>query len=310
VTNPIAGKQVHQRNKSTPALSTLMANGAQKVGAKRTAFADVSNTARTQPAQDDSTINGKGAKVVVSDFQKPTVVVKPAQKPLAAKTTTLTTTSNIPIKPAASSIPAPQGQTAVVRKVAPKRSAPVLRDAYQGVQLPQVPEVGVEQITVQDHVTAPIVVELDIIGEESCATSGPVQPVTASDMSSSVEDHYILALEQQAQTMETHRNAAVAREAEVTVYEAEYEEDDELDFELDETTRNITGGATATTIVLAPRVTKKVQKELAEARILVESSRTPEDVEEEQWDTSMVAEYGEEIFEYMRSLEVSLYCCP
>ena len=61
------------------------------------------------------------------------------------------------------------------------------------------------------------------------------------------------------------------------------------------------GGATT---VLAPRVTAKIQRELEEARIEVETTRSPDDIEEELWDVSMVAEYGDEIFEYMRKLEV------
>lgn len=66
---------------------------------------------------------------------------------------------------------------------------------------------------------------------------------------------------------------------------------------------NTTGGATT---VLFPKVTNKVKKELAMAKDIVENSRTAEEIEDEQWDTSMVAEYGDEIFEYMRELEV----CP
>jgi hypothetical protein len=66
---------------------------------------------------------------------------------------------------------------------------------------------------------------------------------------------------------------------------------------------NTTGGATT---VLFPKVTNKVKKELALAKDIVESSRTAEEIEDEQWDTSMVAEYGDEIFHYMRELEV----CP
>lgn len=61
-------------------------------------------------------------------------------------------------------------------------------------------------------------------------------------------------------------------------------------------------GATA---LLAPKVTSKVQRELEEARDYVESTRPQEDIDEEEWDVSMVAEYGEEIFQYMRELEVS-----
>ena len=66
---------------------------------------------------------------------------------------------------------------------------------------------------------------------------------------------------------------------------------------------NTTGGAT---IMLFPKVTNKVKKELAAAKDIVENARTAEDIEDELWDTSMVTEYGDEIFAYMRELEVSL----
>lgn len=59
------------------------------------------------------------------------------------------------------------------------------------------------------------------------------------------------------------------------------------------------------TTILAPRVSSRVQRELDEARIEVEQTITPEEIDEEMWDVSMVAEYGEEIFEYLRELEVS-----
>lgn len=59
------------------------------------------------------------------------------------------------------------------------------------------------------------------------------------------------------------------------------------------------------TTILAPRVSSRVQRELEEARIEVEQTMTPEEIDEETWDVSMVAEYGEEIFAYLRELEVS-----
>jgi len=46
--------------------------------------------------------------------------------------------------------------------------------------------------------------------------------------------------------------------------------------------------------------------ELANAKAFVEATRTPEDVEDEEYDTSMVAEYGDEIFAYMKDLEVRM----
>jgi G2/mitotic-specific cyclin 3/4 len=65
---------------------------------------------------------------------------------------------------------------------------------------------------------------------------------------------------------------------------------------------NTTGGATT---MVAPKVTANVQKELEMAKSIVLQNQTEEELEEEAWDVSMVAEYGEEIFEYMRGLEVS-----
>jgi hypothetical protein len=67
---------------------------------------------------------------------------------------------------------------------------------------------------------------------------------------------------------------------------------------------NTTG---ATTMMLFPKYTQPVKRELALAKQIVEATRTPEDVEDEYWDTSMVAEYSEDIFEYMREQEVC-YC--
>jgi len=69
---------------------------------------------------------------------------------------------------------------------------------------------------------------------------------------------------------------------------------------------NTTGGATT---VLFPHVNQKVKKELAAAKEHVEATRTAEEIEDECYDTSMVAEYGDEIFDYMKQLEViSLLC--
>jgi hypothetical protein len=66
---------------------------------------------------------------------------------------------------------------------------------------------------------------------------------------------------------------------------------------------NTTGSAA---IILVPKYNQKAKKEIAVARQLVETSRTTDDIEDEMWDTSMVAEYGDDIFDYMRELEVSL----
>ena len=64
---------------------------------------------------------------------------------------------------------------------------------------------------------------------------------------------------------------------------------------------NTTGGATT---VVFPKQTQKAKKEIALAKELIEGSKTVEELEDEAWDTTMVAEYGDEIFQYMRDLEV------
>lgn len=64
-----------------------------------------------------------------------------------------------------------------------------------------------------------------------------------------------------------------------------------------------TGNATT---ILFPKMTQKVKKEIAAAKELVEKTKTVEELEDEAWDTTMVAEYGEEIFQYMKEMEVSI----
>ncbi|KHN94599.1 Cyclin B, G2/mitotic-specific [Metarhizium album ARSEF 1941] len=69
-------------------------------------------------------------------------------------------------------------------------------------------------------------------------------------------------------------------------------------------TQNLTTGGVTT--ILAPRLTSKIQRELEEAKLEVQQTRSLNDIEEEMWDVSMVAEYGEEIFEYLRDLETEI----
>ena len=67
---------------------------------------------------------------------------------------------------------------------------------------------------------------------------------------------------------------------------------------------NTTG---AMTIVLAPRVTARHAKELEAARLYVEKTTYFDEIEEDLGDMTLVAEYSDDIFEYMRKLEVCQY---
>lgn len=82
-----------------------------------------------------------------------------------------------------------------------------------------------------------------------------------------------------------------------------------------------TGGVTT---ILFPQVNQQATREIEAAKLQADAERSLEDIEDEHLDTSMVAEYGDEIFEYMRELEVSIFlsmpftanrvtrsrCCP
>jgi hypothetical protein len=57
-------------------------------------------------------------------------------------------------------------------------------------------------------------------------------------------------------------------------------------------------------IVPEPRFTARTAQELAHARDWVEENTCDEEIEEESWDMTLVTEYGDEIFAYLRKVEV------
>lgn len=91
------------------------------------------------------------------------------------------------------------------------------------------------------------------------------------------------------------------------VWDGEDEDDEDQDYTTAHSFRskgdNTTGGVTT---VLKPQFTNKIRAELEAARRYVERTLSPREVHDEAWDTSMVMEYGEDIFNYMREQEVSL----
>jgi G2/mitotic-specific cyclin 3/4 len=147
---------------------------------------------------------------------------------------------------------------------------------------------------------------------ESPADGEPVFPADAIPTS----DNALEVLAKFTETSSEEVASSIALPKDVTVPQSEPEEywDDEDCEDYDDQdqgyttahsfkSRDLTSGGATT--VLMPRLTSRVQRELEEAKIEVDRTRSRDDIEEELWDVSMVAEYGEEIFEYMRDLEVS-----
>lgn len=142
------------------------------------------------------------------------------------------------------------------------------------------------------------------------ASDAPIAspPTDIDELDTKTAEDYIEILEEQARLLEKKTEEVAKQQPEPA--EAEWEEEDEQEFYDAEgytTARSLrsrgdtTGGLTVP--VVAPTVNAAVERELEAARVFVEQNRTTEELDDELWDTSMVAEYGEEIFEYMRDIE-------
>jgi len=349
------GKTIHQRNKSTPVLSTLAQNGGVKAAAaKRTAFADVSNT-RQPVAKDDMQVSGKVSELLVvndrvnvssKDAGKPTSLLRPAQRPVAG-------TNAKPLQPISNNVVSgvPKGgvgepgtQAANSRKVLSKKATTIFKedaglevvDAVQRHIYTASATVVPQQVPSESEIAEAAILDLAIktalpkkvTAPADDGTNHPAVPTHTGHLTEleCVSNHvnqesyeYLDALEEQARVLEQDRNDELAKSHATIVSDVEEywdEDEDEEYYDADgyTTARSLrsrgdtTGGVTMA--LAAPRITSKTQRELEEAKQWVEAHRAPEDIEDEQWDTSMVAEYGEEIFEYMHSLEVSNCSTP
>ncbi|RVX75147.1 hypothetical protein B0A52_01424 [Exophiala mesophila] len=382
-------KTLHQRNKSSPALTTASTGYGLKVAAKRTAFGDVSNVAAGRPSKDDSLLQSK-ASLYPSTKPLPPLhehksarLLQPAQRPtsLSALKSFLPGGNNDKaatlLKLAPVENPAALPQPTNARRLT-KRNTTIFKDtsAVEENEVSQstttidqkVPQVDLTKLEhdllplrpaleIQD-IIEPIKVDNDV----QCKTSVPSMdqvhldpPHLSSDMvnygsqlpttnpeptkvqnmlpvSSREPRHPLVTL---PRVGEVHVVTAEQTEVDVSNFahpsnnlasvnsqmpydqqlaepEEYWDEEDEDNYEEEGfvTARsfrskgdNTTGGVSA---VLFPQVNNRVRKELAAAKQLVDATRSPEEVEDESYDTSMVAEYGDEIFAYMQELEVKL----
>ncbi|KAF3047091.1 hypothetical protein E8E12_011142 [Didymella heteroderae] len=316
-----AGKALKQ-GKSMSALNGLsMPAGAIKPAAKRAPFADVSNTTRQPLAKDDLHLAGRKkenlvlkdpAVVIVKDLEKPNALLRPAQRPLS----TITAKANVPFNPdpieSAASTQATIDTSANTHKTITKKPTTIFHEAKTEI----VPEAAIATAPTRQALTSRTT---SFPVEDRAPNAAAVRAVETSEVNLSVQKQvkavtvdaeekyeYLDALEEQARVIEQERNDELAKLNQEDYWD---EDDEEEYYDADGYTTarslrsrgdNTTGGVT---LILAPRITAKTQRELESARQFVESTRSEEDVEDEQWDTSMVAEYGDEIFEYMHSLE-------
>ncbi|KAF2397841.1 hypothetical protein EJ06DRAFT_539286 [Trichodelitschia bisporula] len=292
------GKLLHQRTKSASALSTLLKNGMNGIKAnpqRRTAFADVSNTSKTV-ARDDNALPAKG-----SDGP-----VKKALQPLKE------VSENSALKTAALLRPAQRPLSSIVLKSAVPSSVNISTQVKsEGVELPVEAPIARKTLTKRSTTifreTAPARRTTILLTKK---TRGP--PLCSPQLKPSAEKVVLPPVEAAAvplplDDLSLPPLAALDSAVEHEEYWLEEEEDEYFDAEGYTTSHsvpsrgdNTTSGFTA---VLAPKVTARVQRELESAKIFVDATRPSEMEDEESWDTSMVAEYSEEIFAYMQKLE-------
>lgn len=311
-------KTLHQRTKSVPAFSTLYQADAVKATNKKVLGDANTNLRIAQPSKDDSALDKKAGAGIV----KPTAAfARPAARPLAAKSISA---QNVPTSVTSANSVAPvasKGLTQISeniteqpKKLVIKKSTRVLRTADTVSQ----PEAEIKKpatILPSQH---------SLLSEQQGGVPLPRQEVRKTETvplreeaaprpaSSGIPagfaspEEYMMYLESQT----NHPNVPISRAVNIlpsnaTTAEQYYDEEDDNYYYDDEYTLATTHGESTSgvTTVLVPFNSKKVEHELAIARAHVESTRTAEDIEDEQWDTSMVAEYGDEIFGYMKSLE-------
>ncbi|KAK8209407.1 cyclin-like protein [Phyllosticta capitalensis] len=358
VPTAVPSKTIHQRNKSTSALSTAAQTGGIKAAAKRTAFADVSNTSRSNKlVKDDQVAPGKQnirkketSLPTLQETSKPSAILRPAQRYTGPDRL-----SRYLAAEAASSVLPKQAEPARPKKLDSKRNTTVLPevidlDAYESDEAgedahdeaarprrrersntaPQLspPSEKLPKVTsasedaIEDEI-APIAREESVtsietaVAPEECqnyityGTEGSEEeeePVTTAskEYDHVHEDYERDELEEDADKLD--KGLLVADDKD----EERWDEEDEEYYEADgytgyttmhsqrPRTDNTTGGAT---MVLAPRVTGADRRYAEDCRKISRKHKTQQDWEDDCWDTTMVAEYGEEIFGYMRTLE-------
>ncbi|KAI9671388.1 MAG: hypothetical protein M1831_004297 [Alyxoria varia] len=365
-------KTIHQRNKSSPALSSLAQGNPTKPAPKRAVFADVSNTAKVlQPIKDDTALtkkfvaNNRNSKATIDDGNDQAAVLqKPAQRPLSVSgiksflgNFASGSHSNAP-KPQTSEIPhAPPPKHVTSKPVIQRKTTAVFRESE--VPPPELPSHRVPSAK-ESHVaplshnsidsSVPVEENQDVIdpqllnqSQESYYPAVGYHPsdqnqtdirsdgAPLDDVDEVVLPDPVLEITGRKKN-EVHRSSgeeAPLREADLNVPQKsqisyipsaypeiasepaqrhEVEPNVEYYYDDDYTTArslksrgDMTTGAT--TVLLAPKVTASVERELNVARNYVQDSELSELDQDEAWDISMVTEYGDEIFEYMRDLE-------
>jgi len=286
--------------------------GGLKAAARRMVFADVSNKVATSKTTAGK--EAKGGVIIVQEnvSQKTRAISKPAQRASGTKNASVTTQQAIPSQKAGPRRMPRRTTVYEDKKPSPRRQSPKKAS----------PKVSRDAISKRDS-------QLAAIRQNGLRNQAPPRPLSRVKHQDIKEDEPVYSDQQPhlfdedyvdyedengAEVDDDDDDATDGEDDEprldekarfnadveaVSDYEVDISDDDESDYA---TARSRAGDNTTgvTTQVLVPRWTSKARKEISK---LNEEYATLQD-EDEEADISMVAEYGDEIFEYMRELEV------
>lgn len=312
------------------------------MGVKRSAFDDVSNIRISDQREHAGVKNSKGVvqelKPKASTLEKPSGLLRPAQRPLnPVGPRAIANADNIIQTSAPASVQqqnnAPNTEQSSLVTFA-KRSNTIFKDSEgqsnlqsQAIGRPvhqslgprhhkSQPQLKQEQPVLRRTHSKAFMTSTDVNHEQELqavslvdSTSDLEEKHAVADYDNDIKDYSAGAADLETSGKQDRQLPALPLLSEPEEYWEEEDEEetyDEQGYTTAHSTRsrgdNTTGGATT---ILLPRFTNTIKQELELAREIVENSRTAEEIEDEAWDTSMVAEYGDEIFGYMRELEVS-----
>ena len=342
-------KALHSRNKSSPALSTMANTGALKVAAKRAAFGDISQTHRGNRSlaesglgQTENKPQEKKIATLMQPAQKPLSNISNSAIVPLVKTAHDSQVKHVITKRATTifkdystlqqdSQQDKENQTRKSDSVAEVygREKPAVENGEPKTALSEAIEshprshsqilTGLSNLQIpephsqQDVSVIPNAVEVSVSSNRELV---PINKPSTLTMPSEVAE----ALSRITTMVETHKamdhppiqTVSVPDYIEPEIY---IEDDDELNEDDGYVTArssrskpdNITDGSL---ILLMPKANRDVERELEAAAAVVGSFVVPADIEDEEWDISMVSDYKDEIFTYYRELEVSKLLDP
>lgn len=308
----------HIRTKSTPSLSALLQSGALKNNSTATnahrVLGEINVNLKVAP-KDDSEIGkiSPGKLKAQKELSKQTSVAplaRPAARPLTAKAgatqgsilaSAMTGQTKVQSKVTSYAIDAQPEQ---LKKVVPKKSTRVLRDVKSSVDLisqPAVKSLGTTIIAPKEAVqSATGGRSHDIPVTSTTTVSQALNPTAAAHIPTSTSMPAPLPVTSVQTAASQIKQISAPTVYEVDEVEGAHDTDDYTTGRSWGLAGDLTNGHTT---VLNPRYTGKIQAELEAAKLHVSNTRPVEDIEDECWDTSMVAEYSDDIFSYMRELE-------